>query len=135
MAQTVKHLPTMQESQVLSLGHEDPWKRKWQPTTVLLPGKFHGQRSLVRYSPWGRKELDMTERLHLSHFSHVQLFVTLLTMPPQAPLSMRFSRQEYWSELPCSLPGDFPDPGIEPRSPALQADALPSEPPEKPIYL
>ena len=40
------------------------WRRKWQPTPVLLPGKFHGQRSLVGYSPWGRKELDMTEGLH-----------------------------------------------------------------------
>jgi len=39
-------------------------RRKWQPTPVLLPGKSHGQRSLVGYSPWGRKELDMTEQLH-----------------------------------------------------------------------
>ena len=44
------------------------WRRNWQPTPVLLPGKSHGQRSLVGYSPWGRKELDMTERLHC-HFS------------------------------------------------------------------
>ena len=50
----------------------------------------------------------------------------------QAPLSMEFSWQEYWSGLPLPSPGDFPDPGIEPRSPALQADALPSEPPRKP---
>ena len=50
----------------------------------------------------------------------------------QAPLSMGFSRQEYWSELPFSSPGDLPDPGIEPRSPALQADSLPTEPPGKP---
>ena len=41
-----------------------PWRRKWQPTPVLLPGKFHGQRSLVGYSPWNRKESDTTERLH-----------------------------------------------------------------------
>ena len=45
---------------------------------------------------------------------------------------MGFSRQEYWSGLPFPSPGDLPDPGIEPRSPALQADALTSEPPEKP---
>ena len=64
VAQTVKHLPTMQESQVLSLGHEDPWKRKWQPTTVLLPEKSHGWLNLVGYSPWGCKESDTTERLH-----------------------------------------------------------------------
>jgi hypothetical protein len=41
-----------------------PWRRKWQSTSVLLPGEFHGLRSLVGYSPWSRKESDMTERLH-----------------------------------------------------------------------
>ena len=46
---------------VRSLGQEDPWRRKWQPTPVFFPGEFHGQRSLVGYSPWGHKELDMTE--------------------------------------------------------------------------
>ena len=46
----------------------------------------------------------------------------------QAPLSMEFSRQEYWSQLPCPFPGDLPNPGIKPRSPALQADSLLSEP-------
>ena len=44
-----------------------PWRRKWQPTPVFLPGKPHGQRSLVGYSPWGHKESDTTERLHF-HF-------------------------------------------------------------------
>ena len=43
-----------------------PWRRKWQPTPVFLPGKSHGQRSLAGYSPWGRNELDMTERLHFT---------------------------------------------------------------------
>ena len=51
----------------------------------------------------------------------------------QAPLSMGFSRQGYWSGLPFPSPGDLPDPGIKPRSPALQADASTSEPPGKPI--
>ena len=68
MAQMVKHLSTMQETQVQFLGREDPWRRKWQSTPVLLPGKPHGWRSLVAYSPWGRKESDTTERLHF-HFS------------------------------------------------------------------
>ena len=45
----------------------------------------------------------------------------------QAPLSMGFSRQEYWSGLPCPSPGDLPDPGIKPWSPALQAESLPTE--------
>ena len=66
VAQTVNRLPAMRETQVRSLGREDPWRRKWQPTTVLLPRKLHGCRSLVGYSPWGRKELDTTERLHLT---------------------------------------------------------------------
>ena len=61
----------------------------------------------------------------LSHFSCVQLFVTPWTV---APLSMQFSIQEYWSGLSFLSPGDFPIPGIEPRSPALQADSLLSEP-------
>ena len=49
----------------------------------------------------------------------------------QASLSMEFSRQEYWSGLPFPSPGDLPDPGMEPRSPAFQEDSLPSEPPRK----
>ena len=49
------------------------------------------------------------------------------TVACQAPLSMRFSRQEYWSGLPFPSPGDLPDPGIEPGAPALQADSLPTE--------
>ena len=53
----------------------------------------------------------------------------------QAPPSLGFSRQEHWSGLPFSFPGDLPNPGTEPRSPSLQPDSLPSEPPGKPIYL
>ena len=63
--------------------------------------------------------------------SRVRLFATPWTVAYQAPPSMRFSRQECWSGLPFPSPGDLPDPGIEPRSPTLQADALPSEPPGK----
>ena len=64
--------------------------------------------------------------------SHVQLFVTQWTVACQAPPSMGFLRQLYWSGLPFPSPGHLPNPGIEPRSPALQADALTSEPPGKP---
>ena len=63
--------------------------------------------------------------------SHVQLFVTPWTVACQAPLSMELSRQENWNRLPCPSPGDLSDPGIEPGSPALQVDSLPSEPPAK----
>ena len=54
IAQLVQNLPTMRE-----------WRRQWHPTPVLLPGKSHGRRSLVGYSPWGHKESDTTERLHV----------------------------------------------------------------------
>ena len=53
----------MWESRVQSLDREDPLERKWQPTPVFLSGESHGQRSLVGYSPWGRKESDMTEHI------------------------------------------------------------------------
>ena len=72
--------------------------------------------------------LDMS----MCMLSHVQLFVNSWIAAHQAPLSMAFSRQEYWRGLPFPSPGDLPDPGIEPRSPTLQADALSSEPPGKP---
>ena len=64
----VKHLPTMQETQVQSLGWEDPLEKEM----VLLPGKSPGWRSVVGYSPWGGKESDMSERLHFHFLSHMQ---------------------------------------------------------------
>ena len=64
--------------------------------------------------------------------SYVRLFATPSTVAWQAPPSLGFSRQEYWSGLPFSSPRDLPDPGIEPESLALQTEALPSEPPGKP---
>ena len=67
----------------------------------------------------------------LSHFSCVQLLENLQTVAHQVPLSIGFSRQEYWSRLPCPPPGDLTNPSIEPRSLILQADSLPSEPPGK----
>ena len=68
-------------------------------------------------------------KMKVNSLSCVQLFSTLWTVAHQAPPSMGFSRQEYWSGLPFPSPGDLPDQGIEPGSPALQSDALPSEPP------
>ena len=70
-------------------------------------------------------------RVCLLSLCHVQLSETQWTMARQAPLSMEFSKQEYWSGLPRPLPGDLPHPGIEPGSPALQADSLPSDSPGK----
>ena len=71
----------------------------------------------------------------MKSLSCVRLFATPGTVAYQAPPSMGFSRQECWSGLPFPSPGDLLDPGIEPVSPALQADALPSEPPGKPPAL
>ena len=67
--------------------------------------------------------------------SPVRLFVSPCTIANQAPLSMEFSRQEYWSALPFPSPGDLPNPGIQPGSPALQEYPLLSEPPGKPTGL
>ena len=66
VAQMVKHLLSMQETWVQSLGQEDPLKKGTATTPALLPGKSHGQRSLIGYSPWGRKESDTTEWLHFN---------------------------------------------------------------------
>ena len=64
----VKRLPTMQETWVGSLGREDPLQKEMaMHSSIFLPGEFHGPKSLVGYSPWGRKELDTTEQLHF-HF-------------------------------------------------------------------
>ena len=67
-----------------------------------------------------------TVQTHVSLVSRVWLFEAPWTIACQAPLSVEFSRQEYWSGLPFPNPGDLPDPGMEPGSPALQADSLPS---------
>ena len=74
----------------------------------------------------------------LSCFSHVRLFATPWTVAHQAPLSTGFSRQEYWSGLPCRPPGDLPDPRIEPESlasPALAGGFFTTESPEKLISM
>ena len=117
----VKNLRAIWETQVRSLGQEEPlekewwlrrlsiclqcrrpgfdlwvgnfpWRRKWQPTPVLLPGKSHGRRSLVGYSPWGCKELDMTEQLH---------FISLLLHPLQySCLENSMDRGAWWATSP-----------------------------------
>ena len=66
-------------------------------------------------------------KVKVKSLSPVRLYATPWTAAYQAPPSMRFSRQEYWSGLPFPSPGNLPNPGNEPRSPALQADTLPSE--------
>ena len=76
------------------------------------------------------KTLDYQRTTLVKSLSHVRLFVTPWTVAYQAPPSMGFSKQEYWSGLPFPYPEDLPDPEIAPGSPRLQADALTSEPPQ-----
>ena len=91
-------------------------------TQELNPGLPHCRQTLYRLSH--HCEVMMSQSL-----SRVHLFVALWTVIHQAPLSMGFSGQEHWSGLPFPSLGDPPNPGIEPRSPTLQVDSLPSEPP------
>ena len=75
IAQLVKNLPSVQETPWFDPRVEKiPWKRKWQPTSVSLPGKSHVQRSLVGCSPWGHKESGTTERLTLTYL-HLDVFL------------------------------------------------------------
>ena len=121
----------------------DPWvrkipcRRKWQSTPVFLPGEYHGQRSLVGYILWSYKELGTTEWLTQLQLG-LQWFLVAFTEGCETKTrkwkwkSMEFSRSEYWSGQPFPSPGDLPNPGIKPRSPTLQEDSLPAEPPGKP---
>ena len=89
MTQTVKCLPAMPETRVQSLGWDDPLEKEMQPTPVFLPGKFHGRRSLVGYSPWGRKESYTTEPVHLTSLQHSLYF----SYKHSIVLSMSFHRE------------------------------------------
>ena len=80
VAQTVRNLLAMQEPQVQSLGREDPPEKGMPIHSSILPGEFHGQRSLVGYSPWGHKESDTTEWLHFDFvpkYSHTPRYWVL----------------------------------------------------------
>ena len=93
------------------------------------------QARFQQYMNWELTDVQVgfrKSRSEVKSLSCVRLFATPWTVSHQAPPSMGLSRQEYWSGLPFPSPGHLPDPGIEPWSPTLQADALTSEPPEKP---
>ena len=93
----------------------------WFPGQGLNPGPLHWEHGVLTTGP---SVCSVAQSL-----SRVQLFMALWTVAHQAPLSIEFSGQEYWSGLPFPSPGDLPDPMLEPGSPALQMDSLPSEPP------
>ena len=106
-----------------------PWE--WLPTLVFLPGVFHGQRNLAGYSPWCCRGLDPTHthtHIHRNIVLVVKWCSTLL-QPHGLQLTRLlcpwgFPGQEYWGELPFPFPRDLPKTGIEPESPALQADSF-----------
>ena len=91
VAQTVKRLPTMRETQFDPWVGKIPWRRKWQPTPVFLPGESHGRRSVVGYRPRDRQESDTTERLHF-HFKKAM-----------APHSSTLAWKIPWTEEPGGL--------------------------------
>ena len=103
------------------------WLSLWLPWKYTNHGIRKGGRWGFRQEiKWQMSYINICACLW-SHFSRVWLFVTLLTIACQSPLSMGFSRQEYWSGFPCSPPGDFPDPRTEPTSltsPALKGGFL-----------
>ena len=84
---------------------------------------------------YGLNQIPYDYTVKVKSLSRVRLFATPWTAAYQGPLSTGFSRQEYWSGLPFPSPGDLPNPGIKPRSPALQTDALSSEPPETAVSI
>ena len=94
------------------------WLRDWTQVSCVA-GRF--------FTIQTTREALLLLLLLLSRFSHVQLCATPWTAAHQASPSLGFSRQKHWSGLPFPSPGDLPDSGIEPRSPALQADSLPFE--------
>ena len=104
----------------------------------LLQKDFH---PLIIIKGWKRGSYSQLSTKYINSLyevkslSHVRLFATPWTVANQAPPSMGFSRQEYWNGLPFPSPGDLPHPGIQPGSPALQADALLPEPPGKSLNL
>ena len=99
------------------------WVNFWALYSISLTYSFTSTSVLITVTVWKWQLL-----------SCVRLCVTPWTVACQAPLSMEFARQEYWGGLPFPSPGDLPNLDIKPRSPVLQADSLPSEPPGKPKW-
>ena len=116
------------------------WRTAWQPTLVFLPRESHGQKSLEGYSPQGHKESDTTEvtehtgtRVNKCRVSHSVISNSLQPLGLQPGSSVHGILQaRILVGEPFPSPEDLPDPGIEPRSPALPADSVLSEPPRKP---
>ena len=98
VVQTVKNMPTMWETQVWSLGPEDPWRREWQPTPVFLPGELHEQRSLAGYSPRGCKRVRHGWATNTFSFPSVFVCQSCLNKAPQTELlkQQKFLFSQFW---------------------------------------
>ena len=156
MAQMIKNLPAMWDTCVRSLGWEDPleifflcvlWEYlkiysfiKLQVYNTVLLAMILGYINMLCIgvpelthpkTMWGDIHVSSLDCDHFIKYKHVTV-LTPWTVAPRLLCPWGFSRQEYWSGLPCSPPGNLPNPGIESRSPALQADSLPWKPPWKP---
>ena len=114
--------------QEVSLSHLYQWFRSYGPGDIYIYTHTY------THTPMVDSYCCMAESIWVKLLSCVWLFATPWTVAYQAPPSMGFSRQEYWNGLPFPSPGDLSDPGIKSRSPALQADSLPSEPPANPWW-
>ena len=134
MAQTVKNLPATWETWVDPWVGKIPWRRKWKPTPVFLPGKPHGQRSLASYSAWGCKRVrhDFAPEPQQQHMQCVlgslQLIGTPRTGAHQALLSMEFSRKNTGMGCHFLLQRIFLTQGSNPGLLHWQADSLPLHP-------
>ena len=134
-------MPCLVTQSILWVG-KIPWRRKWQPIPVFLPGESHGWSSLIGYSPWGCKESDMTERVHSLSLLVSQSYPVLCDLMDYSPPGSSVLGDSLGKNTGVGcytlFQGIFPDSGpdqIKLRSPALQADSLLSEPPGKYIYL
>ena len=117
------------------------WPKYWSFIFIISPSNIQDRFPLA-WTGWISLQSKVLSRVFsntivqsevkVNSLSRVRLFATPWTVAHQALPPIGFSRQECWSGLPFPSPGDLPDPGIKPRSPALQADALTSEPPRKP---
>ena len=124
---TVPHIPFQNNRLTLvsqpSLQTECSMPKKlWKNAFFILKNIFFMRNKNCEFAP---KHIYL--KYECAMLSHVQLFAAPWTVACQVPLLIGFSRQEYWSGLPYTLPGDLPNPGIKPRSPTLQVDSLLSE--------
>ena len=111
VARTVKYMPVMQETQVQSLGREDPLEKKMATTSVFLPGEFHGQRRLVGYHPWGCRVRH--DRVTIT-FRRGKALILTLAMPgcgdaPSLDTWLKPTSPPFWLASPWLLPAQHPE--------------------------